>query len=131
MPKSPTGFHVMDSDVVVHLCHSASLPEPIAPKRFPLCLQLKASGHAIRYFSFRVIIAQIMRALLVARATAATTRALRLSPRSGPVVGQRALAHDPSDPADGAQDQQLDTRNNRDFGDAMIRSVFDEVSGAI
>ena len=25
----------------------------------------------------------------------------------------------------------LDTRNNRDFGDAMIRSVFDEVSGAI
>jgi hypothetical protein len=26
---------------------------------------------------------------------------------------------------------KLDTRNNRDFGDAMIRSVFDEVSGAI
>ena len=26
---------------------------------------------------------------------------------------------------------QVDTRNNRDFGDAMIRSVFDEVSGAI
>ncbi len=25
----------------------------------------------------------------------------------------------------------LDTRNNRDFGDAMIRAVFDEVSGAI
>jgi hypothetical protein len=27
--------------------------------------------------------------------------------------------------------RHMDTRNNRDFGDAMIRSVFDEVSGAI
>jgi hypothetical protein len=26
---------------------------------------------------------------------------------------------------------QLDTRNNRDFGDAMIRAVFDEVSVGI
>jgi hypothetical protein len=26
---------------------------------------------------------------------------------------------------------QLETRNNRDFGDALIRAVFDEVSGAI
>jgi hypothetical protein len=26
---------------------------------------------------------------------------------------------------------QLDTRNNRDFGSAMIRLVVDEVSGAI
>jgi hypothetical protein len=25
----------------------------------------------------------------------------------------------------------LETRNNRDFGDALIRAVFDEVSGAI
>jgi hypothetical protein len=26
---------------------------------------------------------------------------------------------------------ELETRNNRDFGDALIRAVFDEVSGAI
>ena len=26
---------------------------------------------------------------------------------------------------------QLDTRNNRDFGDALIRAVFDEVSVGI
>jgi hypothetical protein len=26
---------------------------------------------------------------------------------------------------------KLETRNNRDFGDALIRAVFDEVSGAI
>jgi hypothetical protein len=27
--------------------------------------------------------------------------------------------------------RELETRNNRDFGDALIRAVFDEVSGAI
>lgn len=27
--------------------------------------------------------------------------------------------------------RELDTRKNRDFGDALIRSVFDEVIGAI
>ena len=27
--------------------------------------------------------------------------------------------------------RQLDTRNNRDFGGAMIRLVLDEVSGAV
>lgn len=31
----------------------------------------------------------------------------------------------------GSVGTKLDTRNNRDFGDAMIRAVFDEVSGAI
>ena len=32
---------------------------------------------------------------------------------------------------DGALREKLDTRNNRDFGRAMIRSVFDEVSVGI
>ena len=30
-----------------------------------------------------------------------------------------------------AEESELDTRNNRDFGDAMIRSVFDEFSVGI
>lgn len=33
--------------------------------------------------------------------------------------------------ADQRTDNQVDTRNNRDFGDAMIRSVFDEFSVGI
>lgn len=35
--------------------------------------------------------------------------------------GEPAIAHRP----------KLDTRNNLDFGDSLIRAVFDEVSGAI
>jgi hypothetical protein len=35
------------------------------------------------------------------------------------------------EPDAGARLKNLETRNNRDFGDALIRAVFDEVSGAI
>lgn len=43
-----TGFHVLNIEVIAAYLSVDLLARADSPKRFPFCLRLKASGHAIR-----------------------------------------------------------------------------------